>query len=312
MPYLAELTLRLSRAAAALPEDARSRHAAFLRGAEQPGGGFSGRAGGADAYYTSFALRGLLLLGELDTGLARRAGAFLTAGAGRPAGAVELFALLSSSMLIEAAGGGDCLAAAGFEPAALVEDVLDPLRRPDGGLAKSVRSGASSTYHSFLAALCRELVGLPAGNTDDIARMIHSRQREDGGFVELSIMRRSGVNPTAAAIALLRMVGALDEPLGRRAARFLGAMQTREGGLRAHAGIPAADLLSTFTGLVALADLGRSDHLDAPAARRFVGSLALPEGGFLAATHDDRPDVEYTFYGIAASALLHVGWDEVA
>ncbi len=305
MPYLAELTFRLSRTAAALPEDARSRHAAFLRGAEQPGGGFAGRAGGADAYYTSFALRGLLLLDALDAGIARRAGSFVAAKAGRPGSAVELFALLSSAMLIEAAGGGDCLAEAGLEPAVLVEQVLEPLRGPDGGLAKSARSGASSTYHTFLAALCRQLVGLPAVNGESVVEMLRERQREDGGFVELPVMRRGGVNPTAAAVALLRIAGALDEPLGSRAARFLAAMQTSEGGLRAHAVVPAADLLSTFTGLVALADLGERDRVDPGAARRFVDSLALPGGGFLAATLDDRPDVEYTFYGVAASALLH-------
>ena len=304
MPYLPELTFRLSRAAAALPEDVRCRHAAFLRGAERPEGGFPGRAGSGDPYYTSFALRGLLILGGLDADLARRAGAFLAAGAGQPAGAVELFALLSSAVLIEAAGGGDCLTDAGLEPAGLVEQVLDPLRCPDGGVAKSARSGVSSTYHTFLAALCREMVGLPPGDAQEIAAMLLARQREDGGFVELPVMRRSGLNPTAAAIALLRMVDALDERLCDGAARFLGAMQSAQGGLRAHAAVPAADLLSTFTGMVALDDVGKSGHLDAAAARHFVNSLALPHGGFLAATYDERPDVEYTFYGIAASALL--------
>ncbi len=304
MPYLAELTFHLSRAAAAIPEADRARHAAFLRGVQQADGGFPGRAGASDTYYTSFALRALLILDELDADVARRAGAFLTASAVAPGNAVDLFALLSSALLVEAGGGGDCLATAGYEPRTLVERVLDPLRCPDGGAAKSTRSGSSSTYHTFLAALCRELAGLPAENPADVARMIRSRQRDDGGFVELPVMRRSGLNPTAAAVALLRLLDALDEPIRDRAARFLGAMQTAEGGLRAHAVIPAADLLSTFTGLVALADLDRSDCVDACTAGRFVRSLALPDGGYLAATHDDRPDAEYTFYGVAASALL--------
>jgi geranylgeranyl transferase type-2 subunit beta len=117
-------------------------------------------------------------------------------------------------------------------------------------------------------------------------------------------MRRSGVNPTAAAVALLRMVDALDSPLRERASRYLGAMQGSEGGLRAHSAIPAADLLSTMTGLVALGDLGATEHLAADAVRRFVTSLDVPNGGYLAAASDDRPDAEYTFYGIAASALL--------
>ncbi len=304
MPYLAELTFRLSRAVAALPDASRAPHAAFLRSAQQPDGGFCGRAGAGDVYYTSFALRGLLVLGKLDDGLARRAGAFLATQSGPPSNAVELFALLSSAMLVEAAGGGDRFSAPGIEPAVLVERVLDPLRCADGGVAKSARSGEGSTYHTFLAALCRELAGLPVGHADEVVSMLRSRRRDDGGFVELPIMRRSGVNPTAAAVALLRMTDALDDPVRDGAAKFLRNMQTAEGGLRAHAVIPVADLLSTFTGLAALGDLGRSDGFDAAAARRFVESLALPGGGYLAATHDDRPDVEYTFYGIAASALV--------
>lgn len=303
MPYLAKLTFQLSRAAAALPKANRARHTAFLRGLQQPDGGFPGRAGASDVYYTSFALRGLLVLGELNSDVGCRAGSFL-AHAGRPGNAVELFSLLSSATLIETAGGGDCFAAAGVEPTALVETVLDPLRCPDGGVAKSVRGGVSSTYHTFLAALCRESVGLSAWSAGEVAPMLRARQQEDGGFVELSVMRRGGVNPTAAAVALLRMMDALDEPLRERAGRYLSSMQSPEGGLRAHSVVPTADLLSTFTGLVALGDLGKSNHLDAAAALRFVESLVHPGGGYLAATHDDRPDVEYTFYGIAASALL--------
>ena len=304
MPYLAELTSQITQAAARLPEPDRNRHVAFLRNAQQPDGGFSGRAGGSDVYYTSFALRGLFVLDALDGRVARQAGAFLAAQAGRPQNAVDLFAWLSSSRLVKAAGGNDCLAETGMEPVSLVRQVLEPLCCPDGGVAKSTRSGASSTYHTFLAALCRESVGLPTENWDAIVSMLRARQREDGGFVELPVMRQSGVNPTAAAIALLRMGNALDESLRNTAGRYLIGMQTPSGGLQAHASVPAADLLSTFTGFLALADLGRSDALNLTAVRRFVEALAAPHGGYLAVAQDNCPDVEYTFYGIAASALL--------
>lgn len=303
MPYLADLTFKLHRAAAALPGASRSRHVAFLRGLQQPDGGFPGRAGASDVYYTSFALRGLFIFDALDVGVARRANAFLVQ-ASRPTDAVELFTFLSSAMLTAMVDGEDDFASTGTDPVDLVRGVLGPLGCPDGGVAKSTRSGMSSTYHTFLAALCHEMVGLPTVSADRIAALVRGRQREDGGFVELPVMRRSGVNPTAAAVALLRMVDALDSPLRERASRYLGAMQGSEGGLRAHSAIPAADLLSTMTGLVALGDLGATEHLAADAVRRFVTSLDVPSGGYLAAASDDRPDAEYTFYGIAASALL--------
>jgi geranylgeranyl transferase type-2 subunit beta len=81
-------------------------------------------------------------------------------------------------------------------------------------------------------------------------------------------------------------------------------MQTAEGGLRANARIPVADLLSTFTGLVALAALDSPAAVDRAAARRFVLALQQPAGGFHAGAWDQVADVEYTFYGLGAMALL--------
>ena len=88
------------------------------------------------------------------------------------------------------------------------------------------------------------------------------------------------------------------------AAAFLAAMQNVEGGLRANARIPAADLLSTFTGLVALADLDALSAVDPARAQRYVESLDQPGGGFRGGLWDDAADVEYTFYGLGSLALL--------
>ena len=51
--------------------------------------------------------------------------------------------------------------------------------------------------------------------------LIRSRQRLDGGFVELEPMRHSGTNPTAAAVGLLKMLGGLEKGTTRAAAGFL-------------------------------------------------------------------------------------------
>ena len=46
---------------------------------------------------------------------------------------------------------------------------------------------------------------------------LKSRRREDGGFVEIAPMRRSGTNPTAAAVGLFQLLGQeLTEELRRR------------------------------------------------------------------------------------------------
>ena len=113
------------------------------------------------------------------------------------------------------------------------------------------------------------------------AALIRRRRRPDGGFVEFAAMDQSGVNPTAAALAILRVGDALDEPTRAAAIRFLAAMQAGDGGFRAHGRIPAGDLLSTFSGLAALADMDALDAIDLEAAHRYALSLACPGGGFL-------------------------------
>ncbi len=71
--YLHQLTLRLAAGVLQLPEATRHVHAAYVRSRQQADGGFPGREGGSDLYYTGFALRSLFLLGELSGPPADRA-----------------------------------------------------------------------------------------------------------------------------------------------------------------------------------------------------------------------------------------------
>ncbi len=63
--YLAQLAFRLADGVSRLPEATRARHAAYLRSAQNPDGGFPDREGNSDLYYTGFALRGLSILDAL-------------------------------------------------------------------------------------------------------------------------------------------------------------------------------------------------------------------------------------------------------
>ena len=187
-----------------------------------------------------------------------------------------------------------------------VADQLELLRRDDGGYAKAEEGMASSTYHSFLVLLCQQLIKRPLPNPEKLVEFLYSQQADEGGFLEIRASKRAGTNPTAAAIASLRILEALDEQTRGRTADFLAQMQTDEGGLRANTRIPIADLLSTFTGLLTLGDLGAREMIDDAAALRYARSLQQPCGGFLGAAWDEQVDVEYTFYGIGACALLTV------
>ena len=132
---------------------------------------------------------------------------------------------------------------------------------------------------------------------------MQSRWREDGGFVEIGPMKRSGTNPTAAAIGSLKVLDSVDDETREVTIDFLAEMQTDEGGLLANTRIPVADVLSTFTGVLTLGDLGGLERIDLSAVRRYVDSMQLPDGGFRGGLWDDGTDVEYTFYGLGRSAF---------
>ncbi|MBI3837404.1 MAG: terpene cyclase/mutase family protein [Planctomycetia bacterium] len=302
--YLQRLTLRLGEGLGRMSDDWRARHVQYLRAAQQSDGGFAGREGGSDLYYTSFALRSLALLAELEGAVAARAAEFLKTRLAGQVAIVDFLSLIYGAFVLNLSSGLDVFARrpAGWRSG--VAEALEQLRRADGGYAKTAEGQASSMYHSFLVVLCQQLLEQPTPQPQRLTDFVRSRQREDGGFVEMNVMKRSGTNPTAAAIGLLNIFSALDEETRAGTVAFLAEMQSDEGGLRANTRIPIADLLSTFTGLLTLADLGATTEIDLAAARRYVDSLQLPTGGFHGAAWDPGQDVEYTFYGLGAAALL--------
>src|SRR5437762_13171912 len=108
--YLQRLTERLAEAVARLPSETRARHARYLRSRQNPDGGFSGREGGSDLYYTGFALRGLALLDALTPEIVGPAAEFLRESLTRQASVVDFYSLLYACLLVEASGGPDVLA----------------------------------------------------------------------------------------------------------------------------------------------------------------------------------------------------------
>jgi geranylgeranyl transferase type-2 subunit beta len=302
--YLEELTIRLATGISHFTEEDRLQLVDVLLAAQQADGGFSGREGPSDLYYTSFALRGLAVLGALHGDVADRSTSFLQQRLQGEASIVDFFSLIYAAALIESAAGIDIYAGADRDWPDRVADQLELLRRDDGGYAKAPEGVASSTYHSFLVLLCRQLVKRPVASPDKLVEFLYSQQADEGGFREIRVSKRAGTNPTAAAIAALQILDALDDETRQRTADFLADMQTDEGGLRANTRIPIADLLSTFTGLLTLGDLAALEMIDDAAALRYARSLQQPCGGFFGAAWDEQVDVEYTFYGIGTCALI--------
>lgn len=302
--YLERLTLRLAGGMNQLPDDVRARHAEFLLSKQNSDGGFSGREGGSDLYYTGFALRGLAITGVLEGDAAQRAATYLKSCLGKQAAIIDFLSLLYGAMLLETSAGINVFsdATAGWQ--ARVAEELERFRRKDGGYAASDEGFSSSTYYTFLVLLCRQLIELPAQKPERIVEFLHSRRREDGGFVELGPMKRSGTNPTAAAIGALRILEAVTTDVREETIDFLLDRQTDEGGFAANTRIPFADVLSSFTALLTLTDLDARHEVELDEVRRFLASTEQETGGFTAGLLDETPDVEYTFYGLGVRSLL--------
>ncbi len=312
-----------------VPAKLRNRHAQYLRAMQNPDGGYSGREGESDLYYTAFGLWGLAILGELSETIGAKATHFLKGSWQKANHLVDFFSLLHSYRLLADLFGEERIRTEAMpdemrdQPeidwAEFVTAALETCRSGDGGYARTPGQKSGSTYATFLTVLCYEEMEKPLPTPEKLVEYLQTRRRGDGGFVELAPMRRSGTNPTSAAMAVLKILGAsaLNEPSSATPTvpAFLASLQSMDGGLRANTVVPVGDLLSTFTGLWTLTELEAVDQIDAETLLKFVLQLAQDDGSFRAGVWDDRSDVEYTFYGLGSLALLSssvVSWGSLA
>ena len=275
----------------------------FVAGCQRPDGGFGGRQGDSDPYYTDFALRTLSWLAPGHAAFDRVAG-YLPRLDSPPRDVVECFSALSVRRLWQrhsphAVGDG----AQAQNPLSWTASLYGRLL-PGGGFARRADEEGVSAYHTFLGALCFQLLGIDMPMGEEAIAAVETLRCPDGGYAERAGQTASQTSATAAAVAFLITNNALSPETMAETSRFLAQMESADGGLRAHADVAAGDLLSTYTGLVTLWGLGGLLQIDVAGAARFLRRMAHPGGGFLACDGDDAADVEYTYYGVGTLALL--------
>lgn len=306
LPYLVRLGLRLTAGLTEMSPERRQRHVAFVLKQQTVDGGFTGREGDADLYYTSFAVRTLVMLNALDEPCCQSLANYLRSFDPEQLGVIDMMNWLSTALALQTSGGIDLLASAALGWNNRMAAKLESVRTSDGGYAKSSEGASGSTYHSFLVLLAYQLLGKPLPRRNALIQFLYDRQREDGGYVEIGPMRRSGTNPTAAGAAILKELGAMDAETTGDLRAFFKDMRGGEGGFQANGRVPFCDGLSSFTGLLTCQDLGFPEILDLGALRQWVETqLEFPTGGFRAAAWDESADVEYTFYGLGLIGLLN-------
>jgi len=268
----------------------------FALARQTPEGGFRGRRGGADSYYTDFALR-LLTAADAPEGIFRNVAGYLRSLPPMPRDLVDCFSRLNSARLLATAG-----VAPETHPEALAT-VLWLQALAGGGFA---RPGGEvvSAYHTFLGALCCELLGVEFPDAAGAVERIRALRCPDGGYADSPGGRWGQTSATAAAVGFLLGENALAPDERKQASEFLTAMQAPDGGFLAHAQAPESDLLSTFTALFTLTALDALSRVNLAACGRFLRDLAEPRGGFRGSGKDPEADIEYTFYGVGVMCLL--------
>lgn len=264
----------------------------FLRQHLAPDGGFQGRDGRSDLYYTVFGLEASLALG-VDLPRERVSGYLDGFGDGGSLDLVHLASLIRCRANMADTRNSEVLARR-----------LTAYRSRDGGFHMSSGAERGSAYGSFLALGAWQDLDIDCPDSDALAESIVSLQRPDGGYGNEAAMTAGATPATAAAISVLHY---LKRPVPESSVQWLLARAHPLGGFTAipfggDAGVP--DLLSTATALHALAlvgvrmDAARDKHLD------YLDSLWNAQGGFRGHWADDMVDCEYTYYGLLALGIL--------
>jgi len=290
--------MRLADGLSRMPDKFIKRCRAFVQSCQRDDGGFAGRRGASDLYYANFALRTADLLALTDNAFWTGAAKFLH---GVPVSdSVEVLCLLHGRMIVARHG-----VSVGPLRSQLVRDVLIAHTVAGGGVTIHP-GGPASVYHTFMAAQSYAMLGRTMPHADDVPGVVLARRCRDGGFTDVpgGARTRGGVNPTAAAVQVLRAYSALDAEVAAGVKTFLSAAQGNDGGFAAIPDAPMSDLMSTFTALLTLAMLDALDGVRLGAAARFVKRLAYRTGGFGGTESDGEADLEYTYHGLATVGLL--------
>ena len=252
-------------------------------------GGFRGKTGDADLYYSVF---GTACLRVLRRPLAAPTLTSYLEGFGTGDG----LDLVHLSCLARCHGQ---LPGGGVRVRDGILGRVASFRAGDGGYAFETRAAGSEVYAGFLACLAYESLGVALPDGAALVDSVSNARTGDGFYGREGAA--GSVPVTAAAVVLLEDNGA---QVGDKAGAWLVAQARSGGGFGAGPEAPGADLLSTATALYALCCLGKTCAAAAARHASFVEGLWDGSGGFRGHPLGGSPDCEHTFYGLLASGCL--------
>ena len=131
MSYLARLAVELAFGAVGIPPEKKDRHRRFVLAAQNPDGGFANREGQSDAYYTGFALRGLMLIGGVPETVAGPVRGFIQEQLASSPEPIDFLSLVFCDLILQATDGQTVFDSADARRDAF-ERIVAPLARGDG------------------------------------------------------------------------------------------------------------------------------------------------------------------------------------
>jgi prenyltransferase beta subunit len=264
-------------------------------------GGFKGRGGQSDLYYTVFGIEALLAL-EAGFDRARIATYLRQFGDGDSLDLVHLACLARCWADISEPRN------AGIE-GPLRDSILrriEGYRCADGGYSNSSGAQRGTAYGCFLALGAYQDLNGDMNNVTALADCVESLRTPDGAYSNDPTIRIGATPATAAALTIFHY---LNKPTSDVSIEWLLSQLHPNGGFVA---VPVAgrygmpDLLSTATALHALALAGVP--LDSVSERclDFLDSLWSAEGAFRGSWADSTLDCEYTYYGLLSLGHLSI------
>jgi len=256
-------------------------------------GGFCGRDGHSDLYYTVFGL---------EASMALKANVPYE----RVSNYLDGFETGSSLDLVHLASLARCRANLAdrrgelIDPAvreAMTERLL-AFRADDGGYNTTCGAERGHVYGSFPALGLGQDLQVDCLDAEALVQSVRSLQMPDGGFSNESTMNVSATAASAAAVTIFHY---LKRPIPELTLQWLLARAAPCGGfvpipLDLELAIP--DLLSTATAIHALClakvpmEALKATHLD------YLDALWSVRGGFQGHPGDEVLDCEYTYYGL--------------
>lgn len=267
----------------------------FLHAKCDPCGGFRGRDGRHDIYYTAFALDSLSALNAMPTDLNAVGVWTKSFGAGEALDFVHRTCLARCWTHLT----GLAVSRAMRRQLAVF---LETCRAPDGGYNTIPSPAYGSVTGTFFAL----------GAYDDLDLIPPSPLKALGSLDRLTTPDGACANEpglTDGTTLATAGIAILDARLHRRTdpriMPWLMAQCHCEGGFLASPGAPLPDLLSTATALYAMhVQRVKLDPTRLSACLGFVESLQEPSGGFCGQWTDDTADTEYTFYALLSLGCL--------